>query len=74
MDSKMRALSLFAGTLLISGSICLTPPQAKADADPPSQAVDTQPHQAAEPTSLSTSTVLGICILIAWRVRRGRTD
>src|ERR1700690_230882 len=68
MESFMRALSLYAGMLVISGSICLNPPSARADPaaagpQPQSFVVDYSAHQAAEPTTLSTSAVLGICML-----------
>jgi hypothetical protein len=81
MEFKMRTLSLFAGMLVVSGLIYANPPLAQADtvltaAGPVhgSPVVDYPLRQAAEPTSLSTSTVLGVCMLIAWRFRRGRAD
>jgi hypothetical protein len=71
----MRALSLYAGMLLITGAMYVHPPAANADAQPPGQdvpAVDYTVHTAAEPTSLSFGAVLAAGMLVAWKIRNRR--
>jgi hypothetical protein len=67
--------------LIVAGSIYLNPPPATAAANPAiaapgpqSSVIDDSLPVAAEPTSFSTGAVLGICLLLAWRFRRGRAD